>query len=115
MKNLVLAAIGLSMMAIPAAQAQPRHDGPRPGVHRPAVAPPAAHRPHVKPAPSRSHRARWSSGQRYNDWRRHSAVRDYNRYGLRRPGHGQQWIKVNNDYLLITTATGVIASIIAGR
>ena len=114
LKHLVLAAIGLSMLAVPAAQAQPRHDGPRAGVHRPAAPPPAAHRPHVRPAPSHAHR-HWSKGQRYNDWRRHSAVRDYHRYGLRRPGPGQRWIKVNNDYLLVSTATGLIASIMAGR
>lgn len=112
--RIVLAAIGLSLMAIPAAQAQARHDTHRPGVHRHAK-PPAAHRPHAKPAPSHAHRSRWTRGHRYNNWRRHSTVRDYHRFGLRRPGHGQHWIKVNNDYLLITTATGVIASIIAGR
>lgn len=57
---------------------------------------------------------RWSRGQRYSDWRRHT-VRDYHRHGLRAPGRGQQWVKVDNDFLLVTAATGVIASIIAAR
>lgn len=125
LKHLVFAAIGLSLMAIPAAEAQTRHNGHTftvqrqaapPTAHRPGHAqrPSHAQRPHVRPAPH-AHRQHWSHGQRYGNWRRHSTVRDYHRYGLRRPGHGQHWIKVNNDYLLISTATGVIASIIAGR
>ena len=61
------------------------------------------------------HRNRWSKGQRYGDWRRHNEVRDYKRYGLRRPGHGQRWVKVDNQFLLISTATGIIAGILAAR
>jgi Ni/Co efflux regulator RcnB len=57
----------------------------------------------------------WKRGERYADWRRHRPVRDYHRYGLRRPGHNQEWIRVGNDYLLVGVATGVIAGLIAGR
>ncbi|MFC5384590.1 RcnB family protein [Aquamicrobium segne] len=57
----------------------------------------------------------WKRGQRYSDWRRHAPVRDYHRYGLKRPGPGQQWIKVDNDYLLLSLATGLIAGVIAAR
>lgn len=60
-------------------------------------------------------RHHWKRGERYGDWRRHNAVRDWHRHGLKRPAPGQQWIKVNNDYLLIGMATGVIASLIAAR
>ena len=57
----------------------------------------------------------WKRGQRYSDWRRHPPVRDYHRHGLKRPAPGQQWIKVDNDYLLVGLATGLIAGVIAAR
>ncbi len=60
-------------------------------------------------------RHQWKRGQRYSDWRRHQAVRDYRRHGLKRPAPGQQWIKVDNDYLLVGLATGLIAGVIAAR
>ncbi len=60
-------------------------------------------------------RHQWKRGQRYSDWRRHQAVRDYRRHGLKRPAPGQQWIKVDNDYLLVSIASGLIAGIIAAR
>ena len=53
----------------------------------------------------------WKRGQRYSDWRRHRPVRDYHRYGLHRPHRGQQWIRVGNDYLLVSLLTGVIAGV----
>lgn len=59
--------------------------------------------------------AQWRHGQRYHDWRRHQAVRDYHRYHLRRPAAGQEWIRVGNDYLLVGIATGIIASIVAAH
>ncbi|ENS00111.1 hypothetical protein C030_02957 [Brucella abortus 85/69] len=54
-------------------------------------------------------------GQRYNDWRRHQEIRDYKRYGLRAPARGQRWIKVDDQFLLITAATGLIVGVLAGR
>lgn len=57
----------------------------------------------------------WKRGQRYSDWRRHPPVRDYHRHGLKRPAPGQQWIRVDNDYLLVGLATGLIAGVIAAR
>ena len=58
---------------------------------------------------------RWKAGQRYGDWRRYQGIKEYHRYGLRRPGPGQQWIRVGSDYLLVGIATGLIAGAIAGR
>ncbi|HWW46831.1 MAG TPA: RcnB family protein [Xanthobacteraceae bacterium] len=104
MKRIALAAIAMSLLAIPAAQAQHRPAHPHhPGVHRPAVPPHAVKRHH------------WSKGQKFGDWRRYRAVNDYHRYGLHRPARGQHWVKVGNDYLLIGAATGMIAAIVAGR
>ena len=40
-------------------------------------------------------------------------VSDWSHRGLRRPPHGQRWVRVDNDYVLISAATGIIASIVA--
>ncbi len=36
-------------------------------------------------------------------------------YGLRAPARGQRWIKVDDQFLLITAATGLIVGVLAGR
>ena len=116
-KRTVLAAIAVSMLAVPAAQAQQRFDGPRNHEYRHTTKPQRYHAPRHdfrKQAP-RHHHQRWSKGHRVPDWQRRHALRDYHRHGLKRPGRGQQWIQVDNDFLLITLATGVIAGIVAGR
>ncbi len=59
-------------------------------------------------------RNQWKRGQRYSDWRRHQRV-DWQRHHLRRPGHGQQWVRVGNDYLLVSVLSGVIAGIVAAN
>jgi len=59
--------------------------------------------------------SRWKRGQRYSDWKRHQRVRDWNRYGLYRPARGQEWIRVGNDYILVSVVSGVIAGLVAGR
>lgn len=112
MKRLVLAAVALSMLALPVAQAQagPRHDAPRyerydhswkkPGFDRKMVVKKKKH---------------WARGHRVPGWQRHHVVRDYHRHGLRRPAYGQQWVKVDNDFLLISLASGIIAGIIAAQ
>lgn len=58
---------------------------------------------------------KWQRGQRYADWRRHQQVRDWQRHHLHRPARGQEWIRVGNDYILVSIASGVIASIIAAN
>lgn len=60
-------------------------------------------------------RNQWKRGQRYSDWRRHQRVNDWQRHHLRRPGHGQQWVRVGNDYLLVSVLSGVIAGIVAAN
>ncbi|TKT79334.1 RcnB family protein [Aquamicrobium sp. LC103] len=115
-KRTVLAAIAVSMLAVPVAQAQQRHDGPRHGQHYSHSKKPGFHAPKRhearKHAPKRHH---WAKGNRLPEWQRRQAVRDYHRHGLKRPGRGQQWVKVDNDYLLVSLASGIIAGIIAAR
>ena len=60
-------------------------------------------------------RKHWARGNRVPAWQRNYVVRDYDRYGLRRPAYGQQWVKVDNDFLLISLASGIIAGIIAAQ
>ena len=117
-----------------------RHDGhnnratphdvrPAPGQHRAA---PAQQRPHVQAprgpqaqaprAPqgheqARSHhddRRDFRRGQRLpNDYRNHQYVVDnWHAHGLKTPGRGQHWVQVGGDYLLVSIATGVIASVL---
>lgn len=57
---------------------------------------------------------KWRNGQRYADWRRYRPV-EYHRYGLHRPGPGQRWIRVDNDFLLVGIASGIIAGVIAAH
>lgn len=56
---------------------------------------------------------RWARGHRMSAAeRRHMAyVNDYRRYRLRPPSRGQQWVRVDNDFLLISLATGVIVGL----
>jgi Ni/Co efflux regulator RcnB len=44
-----------------------------------------------------------------------SDVRDYRRYRLSAPPRGYHWVKVDNDFLLVGVASGIISSIISGR
>jgi Ni/Co efflux regulator RcnB len=114
MKRLILAAIAASMLAAPAAQADTRGfpaNPPHVGSHK---APP--HAPQKKLDRKGPDAPHWSRGKRVPDWRKKQAVRDYHRHGLRKPGRGQQWVRIGNDYLLISIASGIVASIIiAGR
>lgn len=63
------------------------------------------------------HKHRWVRGHRMSpaERRRMAEVRDYRRYRLAAPPRGQRWVKVDNDFLLVGIATGVIASVIAAQ
>ena len=105
--RILLACTAISMLLVPVANAQPRHDH-RPGHHYSQSKKPQFH----KKAPARHH---WKKGHRYSNWKRAPAVRDYHRHGLRKPARGQQWIKADNSYLLVSLATGLIVGIAAAR
>lgn len=112
MKRVILAAVALSMFAVPMAQAQQRHDAPRWQQHQQQD----RYYGHKHGGPKHfQKKQRWSKGNRVPEWRHKQRVRDYHRHGLKRPGHGQQWVRVDNDYLLISMASGIIAAIVAGR
>ncbi|WP_312795963.1 RcnB family protein [Tianweitania sp.] len=102
-KRLVLSTAAVAMLAVPVAQAQSRHQDTRQGHH------------YSQKKHQEAKRHSWKRGERVSDWRKRAAIRDYKRHGLRAPGRGQHWVKVDNDYLLITLATGVVAGIAAAR
>lgn len=56
---------------------------------------------------------RWARGHRLSpaERRRIAAVNDYRRYRLSAPPRGQRWVRVDSNFLLISTSTGVIVSI----
>ena len=60
-------------------------------------------------------RNHWRNGQKYSGWRQHQPIRDYGRYGLHRPGRGQEWIRVGNDYVLVSVLSGVIFGALAAQ
>ncbi|HUZ11967.1 MAG TPA: RcnB family protein [Caulobacteraceae bacterium] len=42
-------------------------------------------------------------------------VDDYWRFHLRRPPYGYRWVEVGNQYLLVSTSTGLIFDVVPGR
>lgn len=109
MKRLILATVALSLFAAPAAfagdRAKFRTQG-HSGWHE--VTP--KHHGNWQKAKKRHH---WKKGQRLSGWERKQAIRDYRHFGLRKPGRGQQWVRVDNDFLLIAITSGLIAGMMA--
>ncbi|CDZ35412.1 Hypothetical protein NGAL_HAMBI1145_28340 [Neorhizobium galegae bv. officinalis] len=60
---------------------------------------------------------RWSKGHRMTaaERRRMAEIRDYRRYRLSAPPRGYHWVRVENDFLLVGVASGVISSFIVAR
>lgn len=103
----LVAAIAIACAAAPmSAQAQSYHTHKKPTYQ-------SSQRHHIqKPQQKRHH---WSRGQKISDWKRRPHVRDYKRHGLRAPARGQQWVKVDNSYVLINLATGLIVGLASAR
>ena len=119
MKRLVILASILSMLGTSMAFAQGSPYQPRPQAQqhkpnsqqgRPQQSRPQSGKPHgqAQPAP---HHSQWSKGKRLPPSYRHDVVRDYGRHRLAPPPRGYNWVRVNNEYLLIGIASGIISSI----
>ena len=116
MKRLLIAATALSLVTGSAAMAQPyhndRHDSRNErhdnrydnGRHDNGRYDNGRH--------DRGHH--WARGQRLPPqyWSRGHYI-DYRRHHLRAPPRGYQWVQVDNDYVMVALASGLIASIIA--
>lgn len=122
-KKIILAAVAFSFIGAPLAQARNHHQ-PQPPYHSQSYKPgpkykkpaPRSHK-RYKPAPkySKQQNYRWSKGQYMRNWQKQKRINDYRRYGLRKPGKGQHWVQVDNQFLLVTAATGLIVGLMALR
>ena len=61
------------------------------------------------------HKHRWAKGNKLTRSEKRQIInaRDYRRHHLHAPGRGQQWVRVDNQFLLITAATGLIVGLAA--
>ncbi|MFT3995791.1 MAG: RcnB family protein [Asticcacaulis sp.] len=122
MKRIATASLILMMTAslatanVAAAQPQQNHD--RPAAERQDNRGPSQSSP-AKASPDRDSRGwhtksdyRKGGHVAYKDWQRGKAV-DYRKYKrLSKPPKGHEWRKVDNRYVLVAVATGVIAAIV---
>ena len=58
---------------------------------------------------------RWVRGHALPSHYRRNYVADYHRYHLRAPGPGQRWVRVDNQFILINSLSGMIAALAAAR
>ncbi|MGK9054046.1 RcnB family protein [Neorhizobium sp. CSC1952] len=113
MKKFFAILLSATVLAAPMAQAQDWRHGPDRSRH---VEKRVDKRVHVQKKVV-VHKHRWVKGHRMSpaERRRMAEIRDYRRYRLSAPPRGYHWVKVDNDFLLVGIATGVISSIIASR
>jgi Ni/Co efflux regulator RcnB len=107
MKKIILATVAFSFIATPAAFAQSYHPQPQHKNFNSGSKVVVKVKPQVR-------KPRWARGQRLdNNYRRNYInARDYRRYRLSQPPRGYQWVRVDNDFVMVSVATGVISSII---
>jgi len=108
MKRLLSAAIALSLLGGSAAVAQPyQHDnGNHYGRDR-----------HDDDRGRDVRRHHWARGERLpaQYYRNRGYYVDYRAHHLRAPPRGYRWVQVDNNYVMVAAATGLIASIIANN
>jgi len=126
MKQIAAALLSLSLLASGAVFAAPPsqdRDAHRDNTPHAAA---ANTQGHAAPAPAPQNGARQASpgsaqhnaprkGERLAQNQRGSRVSDYSRHGLRKPGRGNEWRKVDDHYVLMTVATGLIVDILAAQ
>ena len=93
------------MLFAPVANAETRQNDHRPSQQQ-------AEKKPVNDSPAHH---QWKKGERVSDWKKRAAVKDYSRHGLRKPSKGQQRVKVDNDYLLVSLANSLIISIVPSK
>jgi Ni/Co efflux regulator RcnB len=116
MKKFVIALVAATVLAGPVATAAQAYDG-RHGHDRGRHVEKRVHKDVYVNKKVVVHKHRWAKGHRmtHAERRRMAEVRDYRRYRLAAPPRGQRWVKVDNDFLLVSIASGVIAGIVAAR
>lgn len=121
MKRVLSAALALSLLGGTAAMAQPHgHDDHGRSDRRQDD----RHDQHYNQGAGRhddrhdnSRAHRWSRGERLpsNYYRSRSHYVDYRHHHLRQPPRGYQWVQVDNNYVMVSLASGLISQIINGR
>jgi Ni/Co efflux regulator RcnB len=108
MKRVLLAAAALSLLGGSAALADPGHGhgrGHDNGLHR------GWHKGTAYGPPGQRHH--WARGERLpREYMGGGYYVDYRAYHLRAPPPGYRWVRVDDRYILVALATGLIASII---
>jgi len=117
MKRLFIVLIASSVLSAPMAMAQPLQAGSY------EVAQQVKHREVEKRVYKQGNKRivekrvvvkkRWARGNKLSRAERRQVARinDYRRYKLQAPRRGQEWVRVDNNYLLISVATGVIVGL----
>lgn len=121
MKRIAATLLSLSLLASGAAFAGPPQDHEHANQQPRSSAKHAQHQGNA-PAPAASNGARHASsnsahhaprkGERLPQNQRGSQVADYSRHGLHTPGHGNEWRRVDDRYVLMAVATGLIIDIV---
>lgn len=114
MKRTATALLILSLLGAPLAMAGPpshRHDGHH-GRHAAYHHP---HKGHVHHRYEKSHH--WRRGDRlpkvyHSHWR---VIHDYRAHRLRRPPRDCHWVRIGNDVVLASIATGLILEVLHGH
>ncbi|MEA5668959.1 RcnB family protein [Stenotrophomonas sp. MH1] len=118
MKRIFATALSLSLLASASAFAGPvqdrdRHDPPAPS-HAQQHPAPASSNGARHAAPQSAHHAP-RKGERLSRHQRGTRVADYAHHGLRKPGRGNEWRRIDDRYVLIAIATGLVMDIASGR
>lgn len=115
MKYIADTVLVLSLLLSANAFAGPQQDRERldrSSPHHPAT--PAGSNGARHAAPQSAHHAP-RKGERLAQHQRGTRVADYGRHGLRRPGKGNEWRRIDDRYVLIALATGLVVDIANGR
>ncbi len=127
LKSTMAFGIALSMLAAPVAMAQQdQHDNGQQGQfhadQKPgepdqhATAPQHVEDQHMQQppahhdAPSQHH---WQNGSHYTGSRHVVNRGDWDRYHLRQPPQGYEWVQDGNQFVLIAIGSGIIAQVLA--
>lgn len=122
MKRLIVAVSILSIVGTSSVLAQgmphytqgkPQHSTQNQGKHYRPNSPKPGKPDFRRPQPPRY--SQWSKGRPLPPQYRRNVVRDYHRYHLSPPPRGYQWVRVNNEYVLIGIASGIISSILMAQ
>lgn len=111
MKRLIVPLLGVSLLlGTGAALADPPHHDDRGPAHRHDDRHDDRHHDngrHNGPPPHA-----WARGERLPHDHRGVYVSDYRKHGLKAPPRGHEWRRVDDRYVLIAVATGLITSVI---